>query len=345
MIQIVEPSAEIISGLSPAEKIEKAARTCYKSEKESTVAERDKFIYGLMKSKHFAMLEHAVFTFLLNKKAAKRLYGLPVLMKFVDVSKIIAFGETRVLVSVNFRTLLEQSVLFYPLMLPVIEEFKDYPLVQKFIRDSSNIYTEKDKIPFDVFPKALRKWIAEADTDDIVLADLSKINGLNFLHISTNLFITLKLVTDRGISHELVRHRIASYAQESSRYCDYNKKGVQVIKPCSFDKFKESDKAVWFNAVQIAADSYENLIKEGLRPQIARSVLPTCLKTEIVVTANVKEWFHILDLRLVGTTGNPHPDMQYLMTKAYPLIKAEIEKYKTFISPEGFKKYDAILKK
>lgn len=123
--------------------------------------------------------------------------------------------------------------------------------------------------------------------------------------------ITVRFVCDRGVTHELVRHRLVSYTQESTRYCNYQKKGVVFIRPCFW---KESSPAyqIWKYAMEIAEVSYNRLIDSGATPEQARSVLPNSLKTEIVTTANIREWRHILRLR---TAKSAHPQMRELMVK------------------------------
>lgn len=119
--------------------------------------------------------------------------------------------------------------------------------------------------------------------------------------------LSVKFICDRGISHEIVRHRLFSFAQESTRYCDYLKNGeVQVI--CPVEITVENSKA-WATAVETACDTYNLLRERGVSPQIARSVLPTALKTELIVTGNYREWRHFLKLR---TKKSAHPQMREL---------------------------------
>ena len=137
---------------------------------------------------------------------------------------------------------------------------------------------------------------------------------------------TVRFVCDRGVSHEIVRHRIASYSQESTRYCNYGKTGVKFIIPswCNdieegmfemFSKFPEilAEKQ-WLSAMLDSESRYNTLLNLQWTPQQARSVLPNSLKTEIVMTANFREWRHFLKLR---TAKAAHPDMRYL---AIPLL-------------------------
>lgn len=112
--------------------------------------------------------------------------------------------------------------------------------------------------------------------------------------------ITVKFVCDRGVSHEIVRHRMASYCQESTRYCNYSKEGfggeITVIEPIYLtpDTFAYDE---WKAACRRAETAYFNLLDWGCTPQEARAVLPNSLKTEVVMTANLREWRHFLRLR------------------------------------------------
>lgn len=122
--------------------------------------------------------------------------------------------------------------------------------------------------------------------------------------------MTAKLITDRGVTHELVRHRLASYSQESTRYCNYKKKNFTVIIPEGMDPNSEEWKIIR-EACEVTEQAYLKLLEKGIAPQIARAVLPTCLKTEIVVTANLREWRHIFSLRCDKAA---HPQIRKLMT-------------------------------
>ena len=132
---------------------------------------------------------------------------------------------------------------------------------------------------------------------------------------------TVKFICDRGVSHELVRHRIASFAQESSRYCCYAKdkfgKELTFINPCFWEP--DSDNyARWFHEMDEAEKTYLAMIEDGATPEQARDILPTSIKTEIVMTANLREWRHFLKLRAEGVTGKPHPQMLEI---TIPLLK------------------------
>lgn len=134
--------------------------------------------------------------------------------------------------------------------------------------------------------------------------------------------ITVRFICDRSISHEIVRHRLASYSQESTRYCNYsgNRFGNQItfIKPCFLEEGTDGYK-LWKQAMFIAEKEYLELLKWGCTPQEARSVLPNSTKTEIVMTANLREWRHFLKLR---TSTAAHPQMRELTV---PLLE-ELQK-------------------
>lgn len=129
---------------------------------------------------------------------------------------------------------------------------------------------------------------------------------------------TVKFICDRGVSHEIVRHRLASYCQESTRYCNYGKdqfgSEITVIEPCYLNEntFAYDE---WKEACRRAETAYFNLLNWGLSPQEARAVLPNSLKTEVVMTANIREWRHFLRLR---TSTGAHPQIREIAT---PLLR------------------------
>lgn len=148
--------------------------------------------------------------------------------------------------------------------------------------------------------------------------------------ILEHLNVTVKIVCDRGVSHELVRHRLCGFSQESTRYCNYGKNDhVSFIIPCWFefqecllsdreclymdDSLKEID--MWLDSMLYAENSYKKLLSLNWTPQQARSVLPNSLKTELIMTTNIREWRHIFSLRCDKAA---HPQMREIMI---PLLK------------------------
>lgn len=134
--------------------------------------------------------------------------------------------------------------------------------------------------------------------------------------------LTVRFACDRGVSHEIVRHRLAAYCQESTRYCNYSKDGfggeITVIKPMSFD-CSDSPYRIWKRSCENAETAYFDLLNEGCTPQEARSVLPNSLKTEVVMTADMREWRHFIRLRCAPAS---HPDMRVVARLLYDLLKS-----------------------
>lgn len=161
--------------------------------------------------------------------------------------------------------------------------------------------------------------------------------------------ITVKFTCDRGISHEIVRHRIAGYSQESTRYCNYtaDKFGneITVIRPVFFNDenigyqrvpLNERYK-IWYESCVNAERAYFALLAAGAKPEEARDVLPTSTKTEVVMTANLREWRHFLKLR---TSKAAHPQMREVaellliqLQELIPVVFDDIQKPAGWISP------------
>lgn len=142
--------------------------------------------------------------------------------------------------------------------------------------------------------------------------------------------VTVKFIVDRGVSHELVRHRLASFSQESTRYCNYtnNKFGneITVIEPLFFEYGTPAYEA-WKTSCEGAENAYFYLVHNlGITAEKARTILPNSLKTEVVMTANLRTWRHFLKLRASGIHGIPHPQM---LQVTIPLLKDFKEKLPT----------------
>lgn len=135
---------------------------------------------------------------------------------------------------------------------------------------------------------------------------------------------TVKFICDRGVSHEIVRHRMASYCQESTRYCNYSKDGfgneITVIKPCYLNPLS-LDYAVWLASCEAAETTYFLMLHRGCTPQEARAVLPNSLKTEVVMTANIREWRHFLKLR---TSKAAHPQIREVAIMLLKELQAKV---------------------
>ena len=171
-------------------------------------------------------------------------------------------------------------------------------------------------------------YIKEGSAERLVKSLIDRGHEAMLEHVS----FTVRFICDRGVSHELVRHRMASFAQESTRYCNYSKdkfgNELTFIYPRFWDHYiglKEEPNPLnlyknWHTAMENAENAYFTLLEKGATPQEARSVLPNSIKTEVVMTANLREWRHFLKLR---TAQAAHPQMREL---TIPLLKELKEK-------------------
>ena len=252
-MKLVEQSFEIISqeaGIKGIYKqIEKAGRTCYKSEDKITEDSAKKFVDMLTNNCHGAMLEHGTIYLYIEYTspfANFELYNIGSNMnvrysrnKFSRVNIITEdHYKTKCFITTNYRVLVENGWL---------EDLK-------YQCEPTEYHAKR---------------------------------------------ITVKFVCDRGVSHEFVRHRVFSFAQESTRYCNYSKakfgNELTFIEPCW--EMKDLDRNIFSGFLQCAESSYIGLITMGWKPQEARAVLPNSLKTELVMTGFIDDWKHFFELR------------------------------------------------
>jgi len=146
--------------------------------------------------------------------------------------------------------------------------------------------------------------------------------------------ITVRFVTDRGVANEIVRHRLASFAQVSTRYVDYGTDDIAFIRPVDIPAGSLGSR-YWIQACQCSEYAYQQMRLLGLPPEECRSVLPLCTATELVMTANLREWRHFIALRADGVTGKPHPDMERLAR----MLKRELAEW----MPEVFAAGDSVV--
>ncbi|MFA5360622.1 MAG: FAD-dependent thymidylate synthase [Candidatus Paceibacterota bacterium] len=145
----------------------------------------------------------------------------------------------------------------------------------------------------------------EAGTAKIFVKNLLKMGHESVLeHVS----ISVRFICDRGVTHELVRHRLAVYTQESTRYCNYSG-AIKFIQPLFYKKGTKNYQ-IWYESCLASAKAYNTLIKQGSKPEEARSVLTNSLKTEIVSTFNLREWRHVFEMRCQKAA---HPQIREIM--------------------------------
>ena len=140
--------------------------------------------------------------------------------------------------------------------------------------------------------------------------------------------LSVKFIVNRAIANEIVRHRLFSFAQESSRYCNYSKdkfgSEIKVIEPEGLLPSNSSVYQFWYESCRNAEDAYMALLYENVKPETARDVLPLSTATEIVVTGNIREWRHFFSLRSSCKNTAAHPQMRSLCDDLLNDLKSKI---------------------
>lgn len=339
-MRIINANATYLStaGYTAYEFIELIGRTCYKSQdmiKEGTAV---KFAERMAKSKHYAMLEHYHTFFKIPQILFKSIMSnLPEHMSLADFEfiNITDNKSDTAYISGSFRAWIElnekvqntknkNNLAFYHVFNSINNRLAEkYPELFTYVNYDNNtsVIMFSDQNAFIADVKALN--IPKTDKDDIIRNHATH---------------SIKFICDRGVTHEFVRHRPASFAQESTRYCNYaqDKFGREItfIRPCFWGcdaKIKTDPNATamynaWQKSCELSEKYYFEMIDAGAIAQQARDVLSTSVKTELIITATEKEWQHIINLRYHGITGAPHPQMVEVMTIAYSPLTENTEK-------------------
>lgn len=332
-MHIIDPQVEFIGGNIPynerAKHVELCGRVCYKSEDKITDDSAERFIGGCIKRGHEAVLEHARITLNLSEgeresawcdlRALSMIiheYGIEPYLRITGVNGTnIASGNIRAWRYLSRLLCLSE----FGGMLHDITK----TIIQRMWHENEAFFPEFIKPDDPYTPDTLADINPEFNPIGIF-----KDPALRKLHS----WYTFRFICDRGVSHEIVRHRPASYCQESTRYCDYSKGQfggeITVIKPFYLEQGSLAYDR-WFAACTAAEQCYFDMRRDGCSPQEARAVLPTSLKTELVMTATADEWIHFINLRSRGTTGSPHPQMREVAT--------QVEQTLCEIDPEVFR--------
>lgn len=282
-MKIIQPSIEFYGAVptdcdNAIKFIEIAGRTCYKSENKITIGSAEKFVKKLINAQptpHLAMVEHSNFVI-----RTKRMDASPMVLqgrvgKFLNVFHTFEYTYIGGNLTAWYQKGEELNWL-HDLFTPFLTTWAWLFPCEKHTLD----YSMKWEVcPQEEIPKELHRYAA-------------------------------KFICDRGVSHELVRHRPCSFAQESTRYVNYGNKEMEFIAPDGFDDWTGLAQVCFEQACDDTKDRYRCLLIEELTPQQARAVLPNALKTEVVVTADAAEWQHIRTLR---TDSAAHPDMRKIM--------------------------------
>lgn len=305
---ITNAGYELVNEQNPTKKIERIARICYKSEDKITEGSDIKIIENLISHRHTAMLEHAniildvspiTYKITREKTAIRETFVSKEERNhncYLRFSESTPYGTKRFIISGNLRA-------WY--------EYFEWLHCNSGIDASlfSTVNAAANSI-FNRFSSNISSSWGSGRTY------LLKPENLTAEERMTHELFTAVFTVDRGITHELVRMREASFAQESTRYCNYSKNKfgneITVIKPCFADWDKDRFD-LWKDACRYSEKRYFDLLDAGATPQEARDVLPTSVKSEIAVTANLNEWHHIFNLRACDATGPAHPQMHEVM--------------------------------
>lgn len=280
-MKIITPSVERITETDPLKKIELAGRTCYKSEDKITETSAAKFVEDKVKLGHESVIEHAQFILKMPIKTYRRVrkaiydvedYGVDVMLRTTNITVPLISGNARM-----WRDFFTACAL-YDVAIPaeLLKLATDNPVL---------------------FPELVEMGAKFNDSPITYVTDPESLSDVEQLvHVTA----TFKITCDRGVTHELVRHRKASFSQESTRYCNYSKGKydgqITVIKP-NYWSDRSTKYATWVNAMQTSEDLYLTLSNLGASAQESRAVLPNSLKTELIMSATLEEWRHILELR------------------------------------------------
>ena len=333
-MKIINAGYKLIEEPSITKKIEKVARVCYKSEDKIADGTDIKMIQNLLKRQHTAMLEHASIILEVGEQEYMLIETIRNMMEniiedgeqnrkcYLRYTNSTSDGDNyRYFVSGNIRA-------WYEFMMYANSVNGLPKRLYNIINDNVNNIFDIDVDAFDV-----DTFDYIYDEDDFYAKVVTDMNQLTDEERMVHETFSVLFTVDRGVTHELVRMRDCSFAQESTRYCNYNlgKFGneITVILPCFFDTGMgtASNSLVyeeWKHSCETAERSYFKLLEYGAKPQEARDVLPTSVKADIVMTTNLQEWRHIFNLRACDSTGPAHPQMAEVMI---PLFKEMREKY------------------
>ena len=335
-MEIINASYEILKKPDPTDKmgvlkfIERIGRTCYKSEDKITDESCVKFITMLKNRKHWAMLEHYIFTLAINEEIYYSMLsaetGFDMFADSVDKRNYIRLSKCAA-PEAEYRYILSASA-------TALNYLWDTQLHRGHTAD--NPIGAVFEFMLREYPELMMDPVPESKhgnplTDLIHFIPNEKLWDYNNNTRSLHDWMSVKFITNRGISHELCRHRPVSFAQESTRYVNYNKKGMQVIRPPFFED-DSTQYMIWLTAMEQTEEWYNNLLELGARPEQARDVLPNSLKTEVVMTARLGEWIHFFDMRADEAA---HPEMREL---AIPLLQDAVIEDPRMFSDIYFKK-------
>jgi len=333
-MKIIEPSFEMYDIPEPTDRdgvlmhLEKIGRTCYKSEDKITLGSANKFLQNIRNHKHWAMLEHYIFTVSVPEWIYRDIQESIEEVSLYEDSE--AINKLRFINSTCWGNYSEEKyqylVSFSITSLNYLYNcniFDDNHGISTLIRFMRYYYPEL------IIPaRTARERNKAFNHDEIEFVSREEMKTLPKWIREVHDFMSVKFTIDRGITHEVVRHRPASYAQESTRYCNYSQgkfgNEITVILPSFFDTgMGEMSNSLVYNEWKTSCESserhYFKLLEMGATPQQARSVLPNSLKAELIMTANLYEFRHFFNMRCPTSA---HPQMREV---AVPLLSELID--------------------
>lgn len=294
-MKIIKPSYEILTqdfstailhsnqatisyecNISAKKQIELAGRICYKSESKITDTSFINFFNMIKDKQHLSVFEHGTLYFTIYS-------GIPTMdNSYLNKSMLISLFKKN-----PYSKVIEKEEPLFSITNEKLGSCTVYYITTNYrvIEESIN-------------------------NNDFINED----ELMKYLSIPNNhhLRISVKFICNRSISHELVRHRVFSFSQESQRYCNYSldkfSKNITFIEPLCLDD--SSKYKYWINCMQSCEEAYFNLIDSKLKPQDAREVLPNSTKTELIMTGFVDDWKQFFKLR---TSEAAHPEMRRLI--------------------------------
>jgi len=293
-MRIMNPNIEVyplVQSGHELERIEEIGRVCYKSEHKINEGTAERFVKAIINSGHESVLEHVSFCMELSPgyygdmkimiQGMETNDGYRCFLRFTDLTRPLVSGNVRA-----WRDFFKAATRYASIPIPCYLLIQQYPA----------LFKEWTHLPFFGIAQEKAK-IVDACT---LTNPVERLTHLDF---------SVKFFCDRGVSHEFVRHRIASMSQESTRYCNYSGEMAVIDLKTAFEGGEEQELfqkryQVWLRAMQQAEENYAEMIALGAKPQEARSVLPNSVKTELVMTMNGFGWRHFVGLR---DTQAAHP--------------------------------------
>lgn len=303
--------------------LEHIGRICYKSEDKITTDSCINFIQRMRDNRHWAMLEHYIFTLSVSKEI------------FDDITDRMWMNHhnTDLIQALKFINVTEWPESYYHRPMYIVSgsatAFNNLWKCECFFDKPVAGIPKVCQYLKERFPELMMDpWHHNEISDDCEIRFLQRYEvkelpaGLRMLHDFRSVIFTV----DRGVSHEIVRHRSASYAMESTRYCNYHSdkfdNNITYILPVFFDTpERDIDKNNWNDACCRAEHTYHDLIKSGCKPQEARAILPHSIKTDLCMTASLAEWLHFFKMRVPKSA---HPQMREVAIPLMNYMKTDV---------------------